>query len=235
MSYKPKTWLKGNFKKIDKITELTWIFTIELEEPFDYKAGQFVNIKVNGVTRSYSIASYDSGKNTFELLIVKLEGGALTTMLFEQIKEGDLLEAKGPYGHFLLPGKIDNDLFFICTGTGLAPFRSMLDLIIQQNLAHKKIYLIFGTRTQQDLLCYDEINDMKKSVEGLVYVPVLSREEWDGATGYVHKHYKKIISEENLKDPIFYLCGWRDMILESRNNLKELGYDTKKIICEIYD
>ena len=76
---------------------------------------------------------------------------------------------------------------------------------------------------------------MKKSVEGLVYVPVLSREDWDGATGYVHKHYKKIISDESLKDPIFYLCGWRDMILESRNNLKDLGYDTKKIICEIYD
>ena len=235
MSYSPKTWLKGKFKKIDKITKLTWIFTIELEEKFEYKAGQFVNIKVNGVTRSYSIASYDSGKNTFELLIVKLEGGALTTMLFGDIKEGDALEAKGPYGHFLLPKEIDSDLFFICTGTGLAPFRSMLDLIIQQNLSHKKIYLIFGTRTQEDLLCFDEINDMKKSVEGLVYVPVLSREEWDGATGYVHKHYKKIISDENLTDPIFYLCGWRDMILESRNNLKDLGYDTKKIICEIYD
>lgn len=235
MSYKPKTWIKGSFKKIDKITELTWIFTIELEDKFEYKAGQFVNIKVNGVTRSYSIASYDSGKNSFELLIVKLEGGALTTMLFGEVKEGDPLEAKGPYGHFLLPDEIDNDLFFICTGTGLAPFRSMLDLIIQQNLSHRKIYLIFGTRTKQDLLCYDEINDMKNSVEGLIYVPVLSREEWDGATGYVHKHYKKIISNEDLKDPIFYLCGWRDMILESRNNLKELGYDTKKIICEIYD
>ena len=235
MSYTPKTWLKGNFKTIDKITKLTWKFTIELEDKFEYKAGQFVNIKVNGVTRSYSIASYDSGKNTFELLIVKLEGGALTTMLFEQIKEGDPLEAKGPYGHFLLPNEIDSDLFFICTGTGLAPFRSMLDLIIQQNLAHRKIYLIFGTRTQEDLLCYDEINDMKKSVDGLVYVPVLSREDWDGATGYVHKHYKKIISEQNPKDPIFYLCGWRDMIIESRNNLKELGFDTKKIICEIYD
>ena len=148
MSYKPKTWIKGSFKKIDKITELTWIFTIELEDKFEYKAGQFVNIKVNGVTRSYSIASYDSGKNTFELLIVKLEGGALTTMLFGEVKEGDPLEAKGLYGHFLLPDEIDNDLFFICTGTGLAPFRSMLDLIIQKNLSHRKIYLIFGTRTK---------------------------------------------------------------------------------------
>lgn len=235
MSYSPKTWIKGNFKTIEKITKLTWKFVIELENTFDYKAGQFVNIKVNGVTRSYSIASYDSGKNTFELLIVKLDGGALTTMLFEQIKEGDSLEAKGPYGHFLLPTKIENDLFFICTGTGLAPFRSMLDLIVQQNLDHEKIYLIFGTRTKDDILCYDEINDMKKSVKGLDYVPVLSREKWDGATGYVHKHYKQIIEDNELKDPLFYLCGWRDMIIESRNNLKNMGYDTKKIICEIYD
>ena len=44
MSYKPKTWIKGKFKTIDKITDLTWIFVIELDEPFEYKAGQFVNI-----------------------------------------------------------------------------------------------------------------------------------------------------------------------------------------------
>ena len=94
----------------------------------------------------------------------------------------------------------------------------------------QKVSLVIGTETH---LGYSVL--IEESVEGLVYVPVLSREEWDGATGYVHKHYKQIIKDENLKDPIFYLCGWRDMILESRSNLKELGYDTKKIICEIYD
>ena len=166
MGYKPKTkvWLKAKFESIVKITELTWKFVIRLDKDFEYKAGQYVNIRVDGITRSYSIASYDSGKNMFELLIVKLEGGALTTLLFGKVEEGDDLEVEGPKGRFLLPETIDNDLFFICTGTGLAPFRSMLDLIKQDKINHKKIYLIFGTRTQSDLLCYDEMLEWKESI-----------------------------------------------------------------------
>ena len=74
------------------------------------------------------------------------------------------------------------------------------------------------------------------SMKNIIYIPTLSREKWSGNNGYVHSIYEKILNdEEGLINPIFYLCGWRDMILESRNNLKELGYDTKKIICEIYD
>ena len=237
MAYKPKTkvWLKGEFESIIKITELTWKFIIKLEKNFEYQAGQYVNIKVDGITRSYSIASYDSGKNNFELLIVKLDGGALTTLLFGKVKEGDSLEVEGPKGRFLLPESIDSDLFFICTGTGLAPFRSFLDLIKQKKIAHKNIYLIFGTRTRSDLLCYEEMLEWKKDIKGLDYIPVLSREEWEGASGYVHEQYKNIIKNTDLTDPIFYLCGWRNMILDSRSNLKDMGFDSKKIICEIYD
>ena len=52
--------------------------------------------------------------------------------------------------------------------------------------------------------------------------------------GYVHDQYLDLIKSNKLKDPIFYLCGWRDMIKEARGNLKELGYDSKKIKLEIY-
>ena len=51
---------------------------------------------------------------------------------------------------------------------------------------------------------------------------------------YVHNQYIDLIKSKKLKDPIFYLCGWRDMIKEARNNLKELGFDSKKIKLEIY-
>ena len=52
--------------------------------------------------------------------------------------------------------------------------------------------------------------------------------------GYVHKQYLEIIKNTKLNSPIFYLCGWRDMIKEARTNLKELGYDSKSIKVEIY-
>ena len=67
------------------------------------------------------------------------------------------------------------------------------------------------------------------------YTPVLSRENWDGAKGYVHEHYEKIVKNDNLKNPLFYICGWRNMILDARKNIKALGYDSSDIKLEIFD
>ena len=227
-------WTKAKLYKIKKETDLTWRFVIKPDEKFIYKPGQFVQIKINDLVRSYSIASYNSSHNTFELLIVKLDGGQMTEYLFQNAKEDDKLEIKGPLGKFVLPGEIDGDLVFICTGTGLAPFRSILQSISLKNISHQKIYLIFGTRTQRDILCHEEMLNFKKSINYFNYIPVLSREKWDGETGYVHDQYLKLVKDNHLENPTFYLCGWRDMIKEARLNLKEQGFDSKKIKLEIY-
>ena len=158
----------------------------------------------------------------------------MTKLLFEDINIGEKIEIKGPIGRFTLPDNIDRDIFLICTGTGLAPFRSFLHFINKQNIPSKKIFLVFGTRTSGDLLCLDEILDLENKLENLKFIPVLSREKWDGKMGYVHKQYLEIIKNTKLNSPIFYLCGWRDMIKEARTNLKELGYDSKSIKVEIY-
>ncbi len=227
-------WSQATLISIKKETELTWRFFIKSEENFDFIAGQFVRIKINDIVRSYSIASFKSSNKTFELLIVKLDGGKMTNILFNNLNIGDKLEIKGPLGRFILPEKIDGDLLFICTGTGLAPFRSILQSIALNNIVHNKIYLIFGTRTSKDLLCYDEMIKYQDNIVGFKYIPVLSREKWNGKIGYVHNQYLEIIKSNNLVNPTFYLCGWRDMIKEARINFKELGFDSKKIKLEIY-
>ena len=122
-------WIQSTLLKIKKETDQTWRFFIKSNEDFDFVAGQFVRIKINDIVRSYSIASFNSSNNIFELLIVRLDGGKMTNLLFNKIKEGDKLEIKGPLGRFTLPENIDGDLLFICTGTGLAPFRSILQSI----------------------------------------------------------------------------------------------------------
>ena len=232
---KKKMWQKASFKNIEKITDLTWKFIIEPVDEFHYIPGQFVQVKINDITRSYSIASYSSSENIFELLIVKLDGGAMTKILFEEINIGDIFEIKGPIGRFTLPEKIDSDILFICTGTGLAPFRSMLHHIDQNNIPHEKIYLIFGTRKEGDIICYEEMINLKDKINGFKYIPVLSRQKWDGESGYVHDQYLKIINEDDLNNPLFYLCGWRNMVKEARMNLKGLEYESKRIKLEIYD
>ena len=91
--------------------------------------------------------------NVFELVIVLLEGGAGTTMLFNKSVVGSELTFRGPQGVFILKeDHLQKDIFLICTGTGIAPFRSMAHHIKIHNIPHKNIYLLFGTRTQKRLL-----------------------------------------------------------------------------------
>lgn len=192
--------------------------------------------KKNKRWRSYSIASWPNGSNVFELIIVYLEGGAGTSYLFNEVKEGTQLTLRGPQGVFILPENIDKDLFLICTGTGVAPFRSMLHYIHQNNLAHKNIFLVFGTRVSKECLYYHELKELEGSLDNYFYFPTFSREPEENTLvrrGYVHHVYEEIAVEK--KSPaLFYLCGWKNMIDEARQRILSLGYDKKDIHLELY-
>ena len=239
-------WHKGIVTKIENETYNTKRFFIQIPNisSFDFKPGQFVTLdlpiheKVNKRWRSYSIASWPDG-NVIELLIVLLEGGAGTTYLFNEIKEGSELTFRGPQGVFTLPPVIEKDLYFICTGTGIAPFRSMTHHVLQNKIPHKNIYLIFGTRTQQELLYKEEMRNLEKEVEHFHYIPTLSREQWDGCCGYVHAVYENLVKEKmngsgKLPPSSVYLCGWKNMIDEAKQRILNLGYDKKSIHLELY-
>src|SRR5450755_4653128 len=126
-------WRTGTVIRIEDATYNTRRFFIKVNEleSFIFKAGQFVTLDLpiheqkNKRWRSYSIASWPDGSNVFELLIVLLHGGAGTNYIFNEWQEGSDLSFRGPQGVFTLPDPIEKDLFFICTGTGIAPFRSM--------------------------------------------------------------------------------------------------------------
>ena len=241
-------WRTGVVIKIEQQTEGTRRFFIQVPEleKFAFKPGQFVTLdlpiheKPNKRWRSYSIASWPDGTNVFELCIVFLEGGAGTTYLFNEVKEGSALTLRGPVGVFTLPEVIEKDLYFICTGTGIAPFRSMLHYITMHNVPHKNIYLIFGTRKKENLLYYEELRALTEEIPNLHYIPTLSREEWEGKTGYVHQVYEDLINDKKKNatstdcPASFYLCGWKDMIDEAKKRILELGYDRKCIHQELY-
>lgn len=234
-------WRKGIFTRITQETYNTrryWIKIPEIDQ-FDFTAGQFVTLefpiheKPARRWRSYSIASAPNGTNEIELVIVLLEGGAGTTWLFNHAKEGDEIPIRGPQGVFTLPDKIDHDLFFICTGTGIAPFRSMLHHIRNTGApAHENIYLIYGTRTQKDFLYHDDMIQLGKALDKFHYIPTLSREKWEGRTGYVHPIYEELLTA---RPPAhFYLCGWKEMINEAKQRITTLGYERKTIHQELY-
>lgn len=240
-------WRTGKVIRITETAEATRSFFIQIPEleRFDFQPGQFVTLdlpideKPNKRLRSYSIASWPDGSNIIELCIVLLEGGAGTTYLFNHVEVGSELVLRGPVGVFTLPEPLDKDFYMICTGTGIAPFRSMLHYIAEHNIPHKELYLIFGTRFQKNLLYLEELRHLTEILPGFHYVPVLSREEWNGKTGYVHQVYENLLEEKKqhhgeLHPANFYLCGWKNMIDEAKQRIQSLGYDRKSIHQELY-
>lgn len=233
-------WQTGIIRRIEIVNANTRSFFIELpKEPvFAFQAGQFVTLDLpiheqkNKRWRSYSIASAPSGTNVIELLIVWLEGGAGTTYLFNETSVGSELTIRGPHGHFLLPATEEQDIFLICTGTGIAPFRSMMQHLKEHPAAHRDIHLVFGCRTRADLLYADELTELAQQIPGFYYHPTLSREVWQGNTGYVHAVYEALCSDR--QPAAFMLCGWRAMIDEARHRIAEMAYDKKDVHLELY-
>lgn len=237
-------WQQGKVINIRNETPSTKRFFIRVSGvgQFDFKPGQFVTLDLpiheqkNKRWRSYSIASAPDGTNVFELVIVLLNGGAGTEYLFNQVTVGSELTLRGPQGKFILPEELDKDLFLICTGTGIAPFRSMVHYLHNHNMAHKNVHLIFGCRKLHDGLYINELKELQQKENHFFFYPVYSREQevGDGMyTGYVHGVYEKLLAEE--KDPAkFYLCGWKNMVDEAKQRIMALGYDKKDIHLELY-
>jgi CDP-4-dehydro-6-deoxyglucose reductase len=206
----------------------------------EFKAGQFIMLDLpidsKYTNRSYSIASACNDENWLELLIVLNPKGLGTPHLFDNIGVGSMVKASSPLGKFTLTYPIETDLCFICTGTGVAPFRAMIQEIFQHQKPFKLITLVMGSRKAEDLTYREEFEKLAAENENFHYYPVLSREEsesWKGFKGYVHNVYLQFFKIPT--STIFYLCGWSAMLKEAREKLQNLVHDKKQIRFESYD
>jgi len=244
------TWYDSKVIRIEDESPTTKRFWLKIDstETFDFTAGQFVTMDLpigerrRDRWRSYSIANAPDGSNLLELCIVQMDGGPATDYFFNEVNVGSAIKFKGPDGNFVLPDPIENDLVFICTGTGVAPFRSMIWDVFQKKKPHKNIHLIFGTRYQDGILYQKEFEELVEKMPGFRYSVALSREEnpplngqlFDLHKGYLHQVYLK--DYEGKRSGVdFYLCGWTNMIDEAVANLiVKLGYERTQVKYELY-
>ncbi len=237
----PLEWITCKVEKIINETPTVKRFWLAFEHSFQFTAGQFITFdlpiseKKNKRMKSYSIASAPDGGNIIELVIVVVpegEGGSL--FLFNEVEVGSVLTVRGPIGLFVLPEVLPNSIYLIATGTGIAPFRSFILDLKNKGILYTSIHLLFGTRTEADLLYYNEMKELSATLINFHYTPVLSRADahWQGERGYVHTAYERLCAAQ--PDAIFYLCGWKNMIDEARQRIANLGYSKEAVHFEIY-
>lgn len=175
-------------------------FRFETDEPLDFVAGQYIAIRYRGRTRAYSVASSPNQDET-ELCVRRVPGGRLSPILCEHLREGDELTVRGPYGELLLSDPSERDLVFVATGTGVTPFKSMIDYAFEEGWDEgRDIWLFLGAAWKDDLPYRDEFHDLDSDRPNFHFVPTLSREpylsDWEGETAYIHNVLLKYLASD---------------------------------------
>lgn len=212
-----------------------FVFEAPQLERLDFIPGQFVSLtdSVNSraITRAYSIASPPGAGTRFELCLNRVDDGAFTPHLFD-LSAGDVLEMKPPLGTFTLREPLRESVL-IATGTGIAPFRSMLKAALHGD--SPAFTLLFGVRHESHLLYRREFEEMARSFPQFRFWPTLTQPAppWTGRAGRVQVHLAEAIGER--RDIDIYLCGLKPMVDDARQILKGMGFDRKQIRYEKYD
>lgn len=223
---------KAKLLKKEKLTEDVLRFSFTVPEKFEFEAGQFVNIKCcNGKDtkrRSYSILNPPSQKETLDIC-VKIINGGFASDVFVNSKVGDEFEIVGPMGHFVFDEESkDDENWFLCAGTGVTPFYSVLKEFVSK-YSDKRFVLLFGVRTQKNLFFHEEFKALEEKYPNFEFRPVLSKEDWEGLKGHIQDHLP-----DNIDNKMFYICGLKELVLDTEEKLLNKGIKKEKIKKERY-
>ncbi|MFH1917468.1 MAG: FAD-dependent oxidoreductase [Nanoarchaeota archaeon] len=205
---------------------------LQVPEEFSFLPGQylFADIVIDGrqLFRAYSIASSPHLKGLIDLCVTRVKGGPASNFL-HNLKKGDELALRGPVGTFVLK-KAPGPILFFAAGSGVAPFRSMIHFALEEGWKND-IHLIFGMRTEKDILYRKEWDGLKKHKN---FHPLFTFSRQEGAeTGYVQTKVQRFVLMKETAQ--VYICGLGKMVLETKDALVDSGFPEKHIFSERYD
>lgn len=201
---------------LEDLTENTFLVQLEGSK-FNARAGQCFSVGLPGagINREYSM--YSGAQSPYlEFLIRIVEDGSLTPKL-GKCQVGDYVEVNGPFGEFVIPDvDLERRHVFVATGTGIAPFHSMV-----KTYANLDYTVIHGVRFQNERYGSEDYKaDRYKSC-------VSSSKAGRRVTDYLK-------TEPLDPNSLYYLCGNRNMIVESFETLRLRGVAASNIRTEVF-
>ena len=223
---------------VHRWTNTLFSFTMTRPAHFKFTAGQFarIGLKVADelVVRAYSVVSSPFDE-TLEFFSIVVPDGAFTSNL-QHLKIGDeLYLEKVPYGFLTLARyqlPLPKDLWLLATGTGLAPFISMLQ-DFETWSKYEKINLVYSVRTASELAYIERIQEIAETFgegyTGFKFIPIITRD----AKATLHDRLPALIEngelekvagfEFNPKTTHVMLCGNPQMVDDTKDALKARG------------
>lgn len=223
---------------VHRWTNTLFSFTMTRPAHFKFTAGQFarIGLKVGDdlVVRAYSVVS-SPFDDTLEFFSIVVPDGAFTSNL-QHLKVGDeLYLEKIPYGFLTLARyqlPLPSDLWLLGTGTGLAPFLSMLQDFDTWS-KYQQIRLVYSVRTQAELAYVERIQQIAESFGeghgGFQFIPIITRDP----EASLHERLPVLIASGELEQAAnlqlnpetshVMLCGNPQMVEDTKEALKARG------------
>jgi ferredoxin--NADP+ reductase len=234
-------------RRVDQTDDLARIWVKFDGEPTPFEPGQYMTIGVfaDGKIwqRPYSVASapIEAGDTGYELYVRLVPIIKFTTLLW-RLPVGHAMRMIGPKGKFMLEPNDYRTHLFVSTGTGLAPFISMIRQSIAQG-APRKTVVLHGASYVEELGYRDELEGLESSgAYPLTYVPTISRPDdarnagWTGRSGRVEHVVKSVCKDLHLRPDrtVVYICGNPDMIINTETILMDSGFPEFHVKKELY-
>lgn len=222
---------------IDRLTSDMRGLKLELDQPFKFWAGQYVDITLpgSGLVRSFSMAN-PPGENPLAFIIKVYPDGAFSTALDKELTVGAELDIKGPYGICFRHENRSGHMILVGGGSGMAPLWSIINDLVRSG-QKRQVTFFYGARTQQDLFYLDQIETIRTVLPDFRFIPALSHEpagtDWQGETGFIHEVVARHLRDANVDDEAeAYCCGPPPMIEATVPILQVSGVEPERIYAE---
>ena len=222
-------------------TETPHVRTLALNVPEwpGHRAGQHLDLRLTAedgyqAQRSYSIGSAP-GAPHIELTIERLDDGEVSPYLTDVVRDGDLIEVRGPIGgYFVWEPAERQKLGLIGGGSGIVPLMAMLRhrAALRNSTATR---LLYSARNAEELIYHSELADLAAGTDGASVTYTLTRTQPADWTGYSRRIDRKMLSEvlwPSTDEPVFYVCGPTPMVEAVANHLVALGHAPHQILTE---
>ncbi|MCX8515170.1 MAG: FAD-binding oxidoreductase [Burkholderiales bacterium] len=198
--------------------------------PFNFYAGQYVEILLKGKNRLYSIGSSPTNGQEIELHIKYHQDGVFSQYVWNELKVGDILRFKGPLGHFRLQST-NNPIICVCTGTGFAPLKSILDYMAE-TANKRKIYFYWGNKIEDDFYALDIIKKWQQQLDIKIILALSQDKQQNYASGRVTNLLNNDFA--NFADYEIYACGNPTMIEEVFHLTCKRGLNKKNFFSDAF-
>jgi NAD(P)H-flavin reductase len=228
--------IPATVRKLELLNDDIMQVSLESHAPIHYKPGQFINLfRDQSLGRSYSIASVPRLDPHLHLHVRRLPQGRVSGWIHDELRPGQTVEIRGPGGDcFYVPGKPEQGLLLIGTGSGLAPLYGIVRDALDQGHTGP-IRLFHGSRDKRGLYLVGELLDMIKQYPNFDYVPCLSGPEvtYGFAAGRAHEVALREVPK--LQNWRLFLCGHPDMVKQAKKKAFLAGASMKDIYADPFN